>query len=248
MLAAVRVAVVLLVATGCGRLDFDPGRSRDASADSNSRVGCPTAHPDALLCEDFESPAVSWDYTVIDHGQVERDATRAATGTASLAAEIFDANEYKDARWGKDSVLPAIASGELHLREKLWLSSTTAITDQLSILVTGNRVSPYPAAFMLLTPGNIAIVVEGNHVMASGDFPRDRWVCVELNLVVDNTHGSVLLAFDGAPILAMTEIDTGVAGGYTNVDVGIHYATPAQAAAQLWIDDVVADVTPIGCD
>jgi len=39
-----------------------------------------------------------------------------------------------------------------------------------------------------------------------------------------------------------------VSGGYTNLDVGVHYATPAESASEMWIDDVVADTSPIGCN
>ncbi len=46
----------------------------------------------------------------------------------------------------------------------------------------------------------------------------------------------------------LPNIDTRVANGYTNVDVGVHYATPAQAASHMWIDEVVVDTAPVTCN
>ncbi len=43
-------------------------------------------------------------------------------------------------------------------------------------------------------------------------------------------------------------LDTTVQGGYTNFDAGFHYATPTQPAAKMFIDEIVADTAPIGCN
>jgi hypothetical protein len=78
--------------------------------------------------------------------------------------------------------------------------------------------------------------------------PQGRWLCMELHIAIDATAGSVDVAFDGVPTYQTGPANTTVAGGYTNFDVGVHYATPAQAAASLWIDEVVVDAAPIGCN
>jgi len=258
----IRLSALWIVAAGCGRFGFD---ARDDAAGSNvlpgdgprdgampdvPAFGCEVTRPTALLCEGFESPSVMWDYTTIMNGAVTRTTARSARGAASLDATTDGINDYKYARWGKNNVLPAIMSGDLYVRERMWLSSTTVVNDQLSIMVFGNLASPFPSVNLLLTPGAMTLVVyNGVHIAdAATDFPRDRWVCVEVHVLVDATAGAGELFIDGSLVTSGSGLDTTVAGGYTNVDVGVHYATPNQLASEMWIDDVVADTSPIGCN
>lgn len=241
---------------GCGRFGFDasPGSSDGApQPDPDGEppvlaVGCDVAHPTALICEGFEPVDVAWDYTVIEQGSAVRSTTRAANGVAALEVSTFEVEAFKAARWGKNSALPFLTSGELHVRQYVWLPSTTEVTDQLSILVTGNMVDPFPSSNILLRPGQVHAVTDGTVREAVFEFPRDRWVCVELHLVIGNANGAIAVAIDGTTLISATGIDTQVAGGYSNLDAGVHYATPDQRASQMWIDEVVADTSPIGCN
>ena len=58
----------------------------------------------------------------------------------------------------------------------------------------------------------------------------------------------LVFILDGTVVASMTGIDTLVAGGYTKLDAGVHYANADQDAAKLWIDEIVADTQPIACD
>ena len=80
------------------------------------------------------------------------------------------------------------------------------------------------------------------------DIPRDRWVCVQLAITVDPSVGVVKLSLDGSNhMTASTDTLVGV-DGYSAVDFGVHYATPAQGPVVLWVDDVVIDTVPVGCN
>ncbi len=189
----------------------------------------------------------AWDYTVLDQGTVTQSTTRAYRGMRSLEIQTTGADAYKAARWGKNYVFDEVDSGDMYLRAYYWLTASTVVTDQLSILVVGNGAAPYPSANVLLVPGQMQSNVDGELVVGSFDFPRDRWACLIMHLVV-GASGSLEVTVDGQQVMARTNFDTRVGGGYTNVDIGVHYATPGQGAAQFWIDEVVIDTSPVTCN
>lgn len=254
-----RLGLVIVLAAGCGRLGFDdqataPRTDAAGATDALERpdaaalLPCSVTYPGALLCEGFEATDVAWDYTVIEQGTVARTMTRAASGVAALEVTTTDAAAFKYARWGRNGVFPALTSGDVYVREWLWLDGSTAVTDQLSVLVFGQGAMPFPSANLLLTPGAMALRVDSVGTPTALEFPRDRWVCVGIHLVIDATAGSSELSLDGTVVASRTGIDTLVAGGFTNLDAGVHYASTTQAAAKLWIDEIVADTQPVACD
>jgi hypothetical protein len=258
MMRSMRFGVWTLIAAGCGRIGFTSEPLDDGMVADSPEVpvdappvvaeSCKVTKPGVLLCEDFEEPSVSWDYTIFDQGSAARSIVRAANGFASLEANINGSNNFKAARWGKNNVLPSLTGGDLYIREWIYLASPTVVTDQLSILVAGNQVDPFPSVNLLLRPGQSEVGVEGQGINVDFEFPRDKWVCVQLHVVIDDANGSIELAIDGQPVIDSMGGDTAVAGGYTNLDAGFHYATPTQSAARMFVDEIVADTSPISCD
>ncbi len=248
--------VVLLAA--CGRIGFPNGGSDDTpndgggdgpSGDSAPLVDCTVTYPDALMCSTFEGSGMgNWDYTVLDEGTVSLSTARAYRGTQSLEIATTGADAFKAARWGSNYVLDEVSSGDIYIRQYYWMESSTIVSDQLSIMVTGNLVDPYPSANVLLVPGEIhANFANGPTTSATQMFPRDRWTCVVMHIAVA-INGSIEVSIDGTRVLSRTNFDSRVAGGYTNVDVGVHYATPDQGASRMWVDEVVVDTSPVTCD
>jgi hypothetical protein len=238
---------------GCGRVGFDPtetngdgGGGGDAGGDA-ATVSCVTSHPTALFCDGFEQME-SWDYTVIDFGRADIATTRAYHGARALEIETFAIADYKAARWGKNFLFASLATGDVYVRAYYWMSSTTVITDQASIMVIGNFAPPYPSAHAVLVPDELFLNVSGISSGAPFEFPRDRWVCFQLHVFIDGTAGFGEAFVDGVQIMRTPAGDSTVMGGYTNMDIGVHYATPAQQGVTMWIDEVVADTSPIGCD
>lgn len=254
------VCAVILVACGaCGRIGFPNGGSDDtsrdsgagdaASGDSGPLVDCTMTYPATRLCSGFEQSGMGeWDYDITTEGTTDLSTTRAYRGTHSLEIQTTAVDAYKEARWGKNYVLDAVMTGDIYVRAYYWLDASTVVTDQLSILIVTSGVDPYPSANVLLVPGEMHSNIDGESATAPFEFPRDRWVCLRMHLVVAATGGSIDIAVDGATVLSKANIDTRVANGYTNVDVGVHYATPAQTASRMWIDEVVIDTSPIACD
>lgn len=254
-----RAWIALVVAlTACGRWQFDE-LVRDGAASGDGRVGdsgplvdgpgldCHVNHASAILCDGFEDGMTPWPYSVIFDATVDATTTRAWGGSHALEVHTDNSTNYKDGRWG--AYLPAaITTGDLYVRQYMWLPSSVAITGQISLVVIGNGTSPYPATFFYLDGAQLVINTDGNPVYGVDTLPRDRWVCAEMQIQISATNGFVKVTFDGIPALQTPAIDTDVAGGYTNIDVGVHYATDTQGPASLWIDDIVVDTNPIGCN
>lgn len=257
-----RVAALIAALTGCGRISFGvspdagPDAAIDAPAvtpfdgpDSAALFDCQMSHPGALFCDGFEGRMdESWGYEVITNATVDATTTRAYRGTHAFEAHTAAINDYKYARWGRYGEAP-IGSGDLYYRAFYWMPSTTVIDDQASFLTFGNGQPPYPSAYVMLSGGMIHVNVDSTSYLFPGDLPRDRWVCVELHINVSPTSGSFDLTFDGGTPMSASGIDTLVGDtGYTNLDVGVHYATPGQSPVDLWIDEVILDTSPIGCN
>lgn len=250
------IACALLVAA-CGRigfaggddvLDVDGATGDSASGDTGPALDCTMTYPTAKLCSGFEGSGMApWDYDILEQGTVALSTAQAYRGAQSLEIQTLGADLYKYARWGKNSVLNAVDSGDIYLRTYYWIDPATQVTDQLSIMVVGNGNDPFPSTNVRIDPGKLVVVVDGNSTSAPFDFPRGRWTCMVLHLKLAAT-GSVEVSVDGASVVSRTGLETRVAGGYTNVDVGVHYATPTQAAAHLWIDEVVLDTAPVTCN
>jgi hypothetical protein len=250
--------LVLLVAiAACGRVAFAPAPAPvpDASdplgdgATDDARVvqSCAITHPQALLCDGFEATDMGpWNYLVQQQGRAERTTARAFLGAASLETETFDVSVTKAARWGLSDLFSGLDAGDLYVRAYLQLSSATQIVDHASILVVANGSPPYPSTFVLLRPGTLSVLTDGVGIAVPYAFPRDRWVCVQLHIAIAS-DGYTELSVDGEQVARTAAMNTRVAGGYTTLDVGVHYATAPQPPVQLWIDEVVADTSPIAC-
>jgi hypothetical protein len=246
----------LLALTACGRLHFDDV-TRDASGDG--RVGdrdivldgpgtdCHVNHSTAIFCDGFEDGMTPWTYTTITFGTAGATTTRAWGGTHALEAHSDNSANIKYARWGKILASP-ITTGEIYVRQYMWLPSSVTIDGQASLLVTGNGQSPFPSTFFMLEPSMLTISTDVAPYNFPDTLPRDRWVCMEMQIHIDPSAGFVRVTFDGGSAIQTPLTDTDVAGGYTNVDAGIHYANEVQSPGSLWIDDIVLDTSPIGCN
>jgi hypothetical protein len=243
----------------CGRVQFEAldarvdDAARDDAADGDAAgpdaalLDCTQTHPSAVFCDGFEDSGMGpWDYTVLEFGTATRTTARAYRGAASLAVTTDGSSNYKFARWG--TFLPPATTGDLYIRSYQWLSSATTIVGQTSLLVTGNSTPPYPSTSFRLEPGKLVVQVETTGIFESpGAFPRDRWVCVQLHISIGAT-GSVSLHHDGTSVVESGPFDTRVTGGYSYLDVGVHYAMDTQPQVAMWIDEVVVDTVPVACN
>lgn len=254
---------MLVLLAGCGRVSFQssdaargdggilpPGDTmvNGDAPDSAALFDCRMTHPTAMFCDGFEAPLTdTYDYSVIDNGRAEATTTRAYRGSRALEVETFDVADYKSARWGH-KFGQEITSGALHVRAYYWVAGTTTFDEQASLLASGYGVEPYPSVYLRLSPGDVVVNVDQTSYTFTGDIPRDRWVCVELAIAIDPAAGQVIVSYDGAPQFTTPATDTLPGGGFSGVDIGLHYATPNQSPVSMWIDEVIVSTAPIGCN
>lgn len=235
--------------------DDDQGNMPDSgAADSGPIITstlCPE-RPGALFCDSFEDPMLMrWSdgYTLTTNTTLARSMVRAHTGTWSLLAEITQKGAGTQARKAM-KVYAKQTSGDAWLRFWSYVPTSSAITVHLSVGVLSELPMPYDGFELRLLPDHIDINSTAGVFQNAMQFPRDRWVCVELHVKIDATDGVYEVYFDGAttPTISSGKANTLPQDGFTAGEVGIHYADPNQGPAQVWVDDVVMSKSRFPCE
>ncbi|NVB83606.1 MAG: hypothetical protein HOV81_34850 [Kofleriaceae bacterium] len=254
-----RAVVVLLVAAGCGRLGFgstdarddavaSDGASSDATRDGAS-VGCSPAFD---LCDDFEGPTLDGAIWTAD-SMVTLDTTRAHRGAKSVHVHMpslaAGSGDYQTLR---ETTTITSGATTFWVRAWFWLSALPAGGNGLE-LVTAERpgsAGDYLFVFSDRTALYTQFVAASQTAMAT--VPTGTWFCAVWKVVrATNATGSIALSGDAPAItlantttdsatLPMTVVNLGIGFSGTNLPV-------AQPALDLWIDDVIAHSSPVGC-
>lgn len=235
--------LVALLCAACGRLGFDAPSEDAAPIDARGPDGASDPCAQRLFCDSFDDGLAKWDGVeplgaTVRHepafgrsgGSVHAIAP-AGTATATLYEDLFTA-------------LPAA----IYIR--MFVFAPSGMLLDLEPLELADVAGAHQIVFSIY---DSSIDIHA-HAMA-GDFmqmspmdtPRDRWVCMELHVHIGAT-GSVELFVDGQPLLAQLAVDTRPpTGELSRMRVGIP-SKPAAIPGDLYIDDLVVDTAPIGCD
>jgi len=226
---------------GCGRFQFDPLASDAGATSGDARDGAASVCT-ALFCDGFEMDLTPWG-TVTGPGTSDVQTTQVHGGTKALTVSVSDNPEfralYRNLPFGG---LPAV-----YVRAWFYVPSGTAFghVDLLEFEAsTGEGITAYVSqeTFALFTD------VNGMFANSGGMLPRDRWFCVELEVDVSDTVGSVRLKVDGTIITQLTALDTLPPVGFEHIVTGLAYTGPQQfGPASQTLDDIVVDDAPIGC-
>ena len=233
--------------------DAPPGDARaDAGADADAGP-IPCAQSTALFCEDFENGLNGgvWQQTQMG-GTAVVDGTRPHRGAASFHSRT---NAVAGGSPNLAAVIKHYASpsfpAHFFVRHFLYAPSPLPSASGEQFLSIQENTSPYPGVGLGLTGGalqrsnwNVSPV---NVATAPTQFPQDAWVCIESDVTVSpngpmdvSVNGQTISALHGdAPIPTLTILSIGAA---------FYPAASGQPAFDLWIDDIVIDTSPIGCD
>lgn len=234
-----RVAALGLILCNAGCFDWDA--RAPAGVDSCAQ------HEGAIICDDFSSMNQQWDESVAV--QIEEAPI---TGSPALHASSSEASKSSSVRY----VFSPRASGTLYVRARILIPDSTDV-DQINFLALkterGDGVTVVlrsvnaEAETYLYTVGDLSNVAEGS---APDRFELGRWHCLELALTVDDApNGLVTLSKNGQVFRSGNIVngDTLADGGYVSLSLPISYAVQ-DSPFEIWIDDLVLDDRPVGCD
>jgi len=224
---------------------------RDSSLGAAAPVSCGDAS--ALLCESFDN-LLPESYSTWGDGETTAGLVecQSQAGTGSLRIRAIDSG-YTQTRMRLQT--PA-SGGELHARFYLRVESEGALPSQLIVFElwdqeegdVGDRTTVYlnesEALEVFIGASNQTIQAE-----AMTPLPRDEWLCVELNLELDDTAGSASLSIDGTSILQQAGIDTLPSDPISVAVVeGVPTAGSQNTEATLFIDELIVGTMSIGCN
>ncbi|MBX3269949.1 MAG: hypothetical protein KF729_06790 [Sandaracinaceae bacterium] len=245
--AAMPDAAMLDAATDAGA---DAGVA-DGGTDAGPPASeCAGRHAGALFCDGFEDlPLAAWSGVFGDGGASARTGTRSRLGAGALRAASTRAGGYT----GAFSNSPGgLASGELYLRAYYYVPSAQVIDGGISLMQLGQDDAPYHHVGLSVDIGERSSMFmrigAGTAYREGSTFPRNRWVCLELHVTVSSSGGVIEYFMDGTRQGRATDLDTIPTGGYRQFTVGLPYSGIAQSPIEVFVDDVVFDVAPIGCD
>jgi hypothetical protein len=223
----------------------------DAGADAGAADAplCPE-RMDALFCDGFEDPGFSrWQYTEAHNGMLTRSTVRAHSGPTSLYATTGPPAQGTEARWAT-TVLDHQKSGDAWMRFYDWVPNSVVVTEHFSVGVMSEIAVPYAGFELRILPASVDINSTSGVYPGTVVFPRERWVCVEMHVVISANAGVLEAYLDG--VLAVTSgptlVNTLPADGYTAAEIGVHFAGPNQGPVEVYVDDVVVGRTRIPCD
>jgi hypothetical protein len=233
-------AVLALLSSGC-QLAF-PLDGYDDGAGSDA-VRCESA----FLCEDFEtgvSPA-RWQNVITAGSTVEIDEVRFHRGHRALHAHV--ATDQPDveakAQLNHAETLPERA----FVRFYAWVQPSSV--DDVVVGVAMQGQDPFEGMNLRVTPlGLVTLTNWAEEPDANYDgttsLPPDRWSCLEWSL--DRTSGAVTLTQDGEPSVSATASTLVLANWF---QIGALLTQPqAGEASDVWLDDLIIDEEPIGCE
>lgn len=76
---------------------------------------------------------------------------------------------------------------------------------------------------------------------------REQWMCVELEVAVDDAAGSLVLSVDGTELLNETGLDTSPDAPIDSVVIASTIEA-GSGGVQYYVDEFVVARAPIGCD
>ncbi len=199
----------------------------------------------ALYCSDFEQELEQAD-VVASAGSVVRSTERARSGQHSLGLAIDGA--------GATAALmvrvPTVSAGELYVRVHVLVPATTQLRD-IVVLSLSDDVGQEGINVDLWDGERVELYLPADQISdfsERGTVARDEWLCLTLHAEVDDADGEASLLRGTAVVAEVSGVDTLPPGGISRLGLGVTWSHAEQPAAELWIDDVVVSLEPLGCD
>lgn len=195
-----------------------------------------------LACNTFEAEDPAWT-TLTMGGVAVIDESDSISGDKSLRATVA-------AGGGKAVRTRGVTSSERYYARFHAKIPDGGDTGGLSLFHLGEPTEPFLGTNVEVAGGMVGAAVQSGDVyLYPAPMPVGRWVCFDLELVVSDTGGRVIVRLDGTTIVDRDAIDTRPAAAIGDLEVGLSYVSPtATADSTVLVDDVVVATQPLaGC-
>lgn len=196
------------------------------------------AHPDALVCEDFEGGLDAYTPVVTSGNSATAVASATVSGVRALEANVLVAPSTAYLR----ATFSPVSTGSLALRGWIQVPAGQSSYD-LAPLAFWSEAEPAWALRVVAKDGRLeawsyTTPLSGNATLIAGE-----WHCVEATLDIADA-GRVRIALDGTTIIDVSSIDTLPTGGIDALAMGAEWSG---ATAAVLVDRVAVGPTPLGC-
>lgn len=221
---------------------------RDAAMEAGTIDPC-IGRTDLEFCGGFEG-SEAWSSSLGVNATATVTDERAHAGSFSLHLTSGAASSSPKYARRDALVFNGQSSGNIWARAFLYLTSATVIdaNTALAVLRLSEDESPYGGCSFVIRTDYVELAGVSTRYRALSPFPRDKWTCVELHVEIDATAGWCNAYVDSSQASQSHQMDTLPDGGYGMVSVGMELVNSAQGPIDLYIDDVAADYTRIGCN
>ena len=228
--------------TGCEDGSYLIGRFHDDGCD---------AFRNAIACSGFEKPDLS-DWTsvvVVNDAHVEQSEARKHDGRGALHAE---STASKSAAVVAREFHP-VKDGSLYLREYLFVPDGQP-TKTINIMFLGDYATPDPfkGVDFNLEDGALSTYIPGNNpdrfTSTMLVIPRDRWFCLQIDMVVSSDAGALTMRVDGEIGLEQKNVNTRPAAGVHLLRTGVDWSSEQAEPFEFYVDDLVLSTEPVDCN
>jgi hypothetical protein len=206
------------------------------------------AAPGALVCDDFEGGQLP--YWSVWLGPPAFGSLQGCVVHGGSRALFVQANTPNQAQIVQPLPTPT-GSGSLFLRTFVYLPSGQTLPDWTVLYEVWD--SPTSATDKISLDLHADGSLDANDSVAGGGtistgaitLPRDKWTCLELEVVVDKTNGAVRIHMDDTQVAASASpMRTRGNQAFTTVLQG---AVVAAGSLSIYYDDFVAATQRVGC-
>jgi hypothetical protein len=146
-----------------------------------------------------------------------------------------------------------MTGSELWVRAWMYIPAAPVANNLMRLMAVEQTVLPYDGMGVFLGADKLQQEsYEGGHVATSaGSAPMlNRWLCFEWKVTLSATSGALELSVDGLsqvpPVMGQTQPTPPV--GQVAIGAYLFQQPQLQPAFDLYVDDVIIDDKPIGCD
>ena len=217
---------------------------------------CASLSPKPLLCEDFEASATLDNSLWTVSASPVMDSAFSHRGQRSLHMHSPAINAGGVESLGQmfeQRSFQGFTGSDLYVRLWAYAPKAPAGSDSVRIVSTEQPASPYDGLGVMLTPTNLLLEDWETtfRVQTSTTAPTfASWGCYELHVVLSPTNGTFTLSGQNIPSVGTITGKTQPTPAVGQISIGPYFYMPvaSQPVYYLWVDDIIVDNKPIGCD